>query len=50
MASLEKLVKKVCSLPSEMRLDEIRRILKSFGWKEGKTKGDHLISRRGIVI
>ncbi len=47
MATLKKLVKKVCSLPTEMRLEDIRNILKSFGWKEGKAKGNHFIFRKG---
>lgn len=47
MASLEKLVKKMCGLPSEMRLEELRNILKSFGWKEGKAKGDHFNFKKG---
>ncbi len=42
-----KLVRKMLNLPSQMRKEEVETVLKFFGYKRGRVRGDHFIYVKG---
>lgn len=39
MSKWDKLLEKICSLSKEMRFDELRRVLESYGYRINQPKG-----------
>lgn len=41
MAAILRIVEKMLRIPSEMRFDEVVRVLEYLGWEHKRTKGSH---------
>lgn len=48
MSKWDKLLEKICSLSKDMRFDELRKVLESYGYKMSQPKGgsSHCIFRK----
>lgn len=48
MSKWDKLVEKICSLSKDMRFDELRKVLESYGYRMNQPKGgsSHCIFRK----